>query len=300
MARKNKEIKELTVEEKLEQEKQNYLREVERMLSHIGEPTYHFNIGDKVRFGALKESIVDDILYDGKVYGLRCVATNNNYGKPYDYETYRVTAWMNVRPLHSGDSNFTKNKDIRLYFNHTTVESLIFKYYHFGVDMNPDYQRGYVWDDADKEFLIDSIFNNIDIGKFVLITTENWTETGLSYEVLDGKQRLSTLIAFFENRLKYKGKYYNDLSFDDQRTFKDHTISVAEVKNCTKKDVLKYFLMLNRTGKSMDYAQLDKVENMLNELESATQKEHCCVCCGDHIEQEHLSVCDKCASEYKF
>ena len=29
--------------------------------------------------------------------------------------------------------------------------------------------------------------------------------------------------------------------------------------------VLKYFLMLNRTGKSMDQSQLDKVEKMLEE-----------------------------------
>lgn len=266
MAKKKKEIKELTVEERLEQEKKNGLREVEKMISHIDEPTYHFNIGDKVRFGALKENIVDDILYDGKIYCLRCIATNNNYGNPYDYETYRVTAWMNIRPLNSGDSSFTKNKDVRLYFSNSTVESLIFKYYNFGIDMNPDYQRGYVWDYEDKELLIDSIFNNIDIGKFVLINTEDWQVTDLYYEILDGKQRLSTMIEFFENRLKYKGKYYNDLSFDDQRTFKEHAISVAEVKDCNKKDVLKYFLMLNRTGKSMDKSQLDKVENMLNEM----------------------------------
>ena len=32
-----------------------------------------------------------------------------------------------------------------------------------------------------------------------------------------------------------------------------------------KKGSLKYFLMLNRTGKSMDQSQLDKVEKMLEE-----------------------------------
>ena len=29
-------------------------------------------------------------------------------------------------------------------------------------------------------------------------------------------------------------------------------------------------------------------------------KDHHCECCGKYIEQEHLKVCDKCASEYKF
>lgn len=84
--------KELTVEEKLAQEKQNGLNNIERELAYINDPSYHFEIGDKVRYGNLKESIINEILYDGKVYGLKCVATNENYGNPYDYETYRVVA----------------------------------------------------------------------------------------------------------------------------------------------------------------------------------------------------------------
>ena len=48
MARKKTEKKELTVEEKLEQEKQSGLRNIEDELSHINDSSYFFNIGDKV------------------------------------------------------------------------------------------------------------------------------------------------------------------------------------------------------------------------------------------------------------
>jgi uncharacterized protein with ParB-like and HNH nuclease domain len=125
-----------------------------------------------------------------------------------------------------------------------------------------------VWTHEDKELLLDSVFKNIEIGKFALIhlSTSEWRERGFSYEILDGKQRLSTLIEFYENKLSYKGKYYNDLSWKDRMTFKHHNVSVAEVESENKKTILKYFLMLNRTGKAMDEAQLDKVESMLNEL----------------------------------
>ena len=264
MARK----KELTKEEKLEQEKQNGLSSIKREIPYINEPSYSFNIGDKVRYGAMKESIVDEILYDGKVYVLKCIATDNNYGKPYDYEAYRVVSWMQIRPIEFGDTNFTENEDVRLYFNNSNIEHLIHTHYHFGVDFNPEYQRGYVWTQEDKELLLDSVFKNIDIGKFALIRLSDaeWYERGLSYEILDGKQRLSTLIEFYENKLAYKGKYYNDLSWKDRITFKNHNVSVAEVRSENKKTILKYFLMLNRTGKAMDKAQLDKVENMLAEL----------------------------------
>ena len=260
--------RELTLEEKLMAEKQHHIDMIQRELPYINEPTYHFNIGDEVIYGSLKKCIVDDILYDGKVYGLRCIATDNNYGKPFDYETYRVVSWVKVRPIEHSDTNFAENQDVRISFNNSTIESLIHHHYHFGIDFSPEYQRGYVWDQKDKELLIDSIFKNVDIGKFVLIRLrdEEWLERGLSYEILDGKQRLSTIIEFYENRFPYKGKYYNDLGGMDKAVFKNHTISFGEIDNTDKKTVLQYFLMLNRTGKSMDEEHLNEVEMMLNSL----------------------------------
>jgi len=268
MARKKIE-KELTIEEKMEEEKKNGLSHIQNEVSHLNEPSYFFNIGDKVIYGAMKEATVDEIFYDGKVYGLRCIATSNNYGNPYDYETYRIASWVDVRPIIGGDTNFSENQDVRLYFNNDTIESIIRKHYFFGVDFNPDYQRGYVWTQEDKEMLLDSVFKNIDIGKFVFIrlSDSKWIERDFGYEILDGKQRLSTLIEFYENKITYKGKYFNELSGKDKSVFRSHTVSVAEVGETDRKTVLKYFLMLNRTGKAMDENHLKVVEDMLSELE---------------------------------
>mgnify|MGYP003290863381 CR=1 FL=1 len=270
MAKKKVE-KTLTIEEKLEQEKQRGINMIKREVPFLSEPTYSFSVGDKVEYGCLKQCVVDDVMYDGKVYGLKCIATNNNYGKPYDYETYRVVSWVSVRPLEFGNTNFSKNQDVKIYFNNTTIEGLMHHHYHFGIDFEPDYQRGYVWEQEDKEFLLDSIFNNIDIGKFVLIrlSDEEWGERGLSYEILDGKQRLSTIIEFYENRLSYKGKFYNELGSKDRNVFKQHNVSFAEVDNVDKKSILKYFLMLNRTGKAMDKAHLESVESLLKDMEKS-------------------------------
>lgn len=262
--------KELTKEEKLQIEKENGLSNIEREVPFLNTPSYFFNIGDKVSYGALKESVVEEILYDGKVYVLKCIATDNNYGHPFDYETYRVTSWVNVRPIGcSTNTNFSENQEVKLDYYNSTIESLLRKNYAFGIDFDPDYQRGYVWDQQDKELLLDSVFKNIDIGKFVLIhlSDEEWHERGLSYEILDGKQRLSTLIEFYENKLSYKGKYYNELSVMDKMAFTEHQVAVAEVRETDKKTVLKYFLMLNRTGKSMDESHLTEVEKMLDSME---------------------------------
>lgn len=269
MAKKKVE-KKLTKEEKLQKEKENGLSNIKRKVPYLNTPSYFFDVGDKVSHGALKESIVEEVLYDRKVYVLKCIATDNNYGNPFDYETYRVATWVDVRPLGSStNTNFSENQDVRLDYYNSTIESLLRKNYSFGIDFDPDYQRGYVWDDTDKELLLDSIFKNIDIGKFVLIHLSDveWMERGFGYEILDGKQRLSTLIEFYENKLSYKGKFYNDLSGMDKRAFTEHQVAVAEVRGTDKKTVLKYFLMLNRTGKSMDESHLAEVEKMLDGME---------------------------------
>ena len=256
-----------TEEEILKEEKERGLLDIREKLHLINEPTYKFNIGDKVQYGALKESIVKEILYDNKVYVLDCIKTEENYGKPYDHKIIRVCAWHDIRPINSNNTIFTKNEDIQLTFYNSDIKSLICKYYNFGIDMNPYYQRDYVWSDKDKESLLDSIFNNIDIGKFVLIylDIEEWVKKGFGYEILDGKQRLNTLIEFYENRFPYKGKYYNDLSSKDKRTFNNVHIPVAEIQNVNKNDILKYFIMLNTTGKTMDKNHIDKIKNMIGE-----------------------------------
>ena len=122
--------------------------------------------------------------------------------------------------------------------------------------MDPDYQRDYVWADKDKEYLLDSIFSKLDIGKFVLVEQDSkvWFETHNMYEILDGKQRLSTLVAFYDNQL----------SGLDKNTFQTLGVSYAIVDSTAeKKQVLEYFLALNRSGRIMSREQLERVEKML-------------------------------------
>lgn len=271
MARKKKEeTKVLTPEEIRVASIKQGLEDIEREKPFINPPTYKFTVGDKVSYGAIRDCTIEEIYEDGLYYLLRGVVTNRNYGNPYDSIEYRVASWTSIRPIENKNSNLAKNQGIRLNYCNSTIESLIHRYYHFGVDMNPEYQRDYVWEDNDKVYLIDSIFNNIDIGKFVFIhiSDEQWLKTRIGYEILDGKQRLSTLIEFYENRFPYQGYYYNDLSAADKRIFKEHNVVYADVRETDKKTVYQYFLMLNRCGKQMDKSQLELVEKLYNSIKN--------------------------------
>lgn len=234
---------------------------IKSSLQYCPEPAYFFNIGDILSMNGTSATIVD-VLYDGKVYLVRHptreLSDVGRYDRIVTVETYYF--WYNLRPQVEEKETLQRNRDCRLYFSNRSISDIYSKAYHFGLNLDPEYQRGYVWSQEDKEKLIDSIFGNVDIGKFCFI--KNKYSDDYLYEVLDGKQRCRTILDYYENRFPYKGKYYNDLSNNDRWYFDNYMISTAEVDFADKQTVLKYFLLLNTAGKVMDEEHLAKVNQM--------------------------------------
>lgn len=259
-----------TLKERLAQERQQGILLIENNLPFLNEPTYYFTVGEEVQYGNLKNCVIKEVLYNGKVYGLIGKAISNNYGHPYTYQIYKIAPWMDVRPISHENTSFANNQISKLIFQNSTLESLIHLYYYFGIDTKSDYHREDVWEHKDKELLIDSIFHNIDTGKIAInhLSKEERLKRNAAYEVIDGKQRISAFIDFYENRFEYKGKSYNNLSWMDKRVFKNYTLHMAIAEEAEKRDILKYFLMLNRTGKELEELHLKKIKSLLKEEES--------------------------------
>lgn len=250
----------------LEQKKKNQWIIYAAIPTHksFGNPTYTHKVGDRICFGNFQNCIVDEVTsFNGNtVYGFTC--TNKDGTEEY----YRYAPWYRVRPYNiiKGDTNFTKENNIYIRFHQTSLESLLNNFYYCGVEMNPPYQRGYVWDEKDKESLLDSIFNHIEIGKFAFIARDYSHD--IVYEILDGKQRLSTLLDFYENRIPYKGFYFNELSFKDRYTFLNAPVTIGETGNLTMEQIYNYFYTLNKAGKVMDEEHLQMIrEQIVSEIE---------------------------------
>lgn len=255
--KKKKEQKPLTIEER--KERAWKAKDISCRFPSFGAPTYRFEVGESVFLGGLQNCVVDDIRAgdDGETY----------YGIAYDEEDhtgYIWRPWYDVRPtsIKQGETNFTENEKIDIRFYNQDIESLVNKYYLSGVEMDPPYQRDYVWDDKDKESLLDSIFQHIEIGKFAFVTRD-WTSEK-HFEILDGKQRLSTLLDFYENRLPYRGAYFNDLSSRDRYTFLHTNVTVGETGELTQEQIYRYFCVMNKAGRVMDEEHLRKVQGMAN------------------------------------
>jgi len=106
-----------------------------------------------------------------------------------------------------------------------TIKQLIDMIAEKNINVSPDYQRKFVWDDVRQSQLIESIFLGIPIPNIFMATNAD-----SSWEVIDGLQRITTTLRFASNNhaiidgrnlgaLKLKGlekvSSLNGTSFDD-------------------------------------------------------------------------------------
>jgi hypothetical protein len=68
------------------------------------------------------------------------------------------------------------------------------------LNIRPEYQRRLVWDNVKKSRLIESLIMNVPVPPVFL-----YEEDLSRYEVMDGQQRLNSIVEFYSNRLKLSG-----------------------------------------------------------------------------------------------
>ncbi len=256
---------------------QAYVRRLHSMLQtqktdcqrmYLHEPSRIYKIGDRVQYGNWEWNHILEIFDGGRYYKLLIITPRVEYGK-YKGGTFeiRYLPWTSLLPYRTSDQRkspplLIQNGDLKLNYSQRTISSILHMYYYSGLDLNPDYQRGNVWSPDDKVLLIDSIFRNIDIGKFTIIKRP-FKENTQSYEILDGKQRIITILEFFEDRFEYKGLKFSELNWRDQNHFEDYNISHSEATNLSHEQKYRYFLNLNVTGKPIDPKHINHVKQLL-------------------------------------
>lgn len=148
------------------------------------------------------------------------------------------------------------------------------------IDDNGDeikYQRDYVWTLKEKQLLIESIYNNVDIGKIVLrCRSFKWVEDRVNAgilentsfkDIVDGKQRVLTMLSFIKNEFPdLHNNYYRDLSVTSQRKFLGYrnVVYVELPEDISDKDILKIFLAINHAGVPQSEEHINFVKEIYN------------------------------------
>ena len=127
---------------------------------------------------------------------------------------------------------------------------------------NPYFQRGAVWVPAARVFFIDTILRRLPIPK-VYIRTKIDLQTKKSVrEIVDGQQRLRTIIDFSEDKLgltkragEFVGLKYSTLSDEHKEIFLTYAIGVEQLINASDADVLEIFSRLNSYNVTLNAAE---------------------------------------------
>lgn len=128
-----------------------------------------------------------------------------------------------------------------------SVQDLVDKITSKDIDLNPDYQRNYVWETGDesenkRSRLIESLLLNIPIP---VIYFAEQAET-LKYEVIDGQQRLRTFELFLNDGFKLErleirddvnGKFYSGLDQKDKNEIRKRSIRAIVVLNESDEEI---------------------------------------------------------------
>lgn len=139
---------------------------------------------------------------------------------------------------------------------------------------NPEYQRTLVWTLKQKQDYITNLFNGMaEIKPTILLYYEDKKDI---YEVLDGKQRLTTLFQFIDNEFAIiidgEEVYFNDLIDTDKKFILNHNVywtrimSFKVLEPIALEDKLTLFLEKNYLGTHMSDEQINKVLNMLDDI----------------------------------
>ncbi len=132
------------------------------------------------------------------------------------------------------------------------------------LNFNPPYQRRSVWPPRDRRFFIDTILNDYPAPPVFLHKTID-QQGSPTYHVVDGKQRLQTIVDFTENKVRVpddfadvtlQGKRWVDLPQETKLAFWNYSIIVEMLPDVGEATIRSIFDRINRNARQLTRQEL--------------------------------------------
>ena len=135
------------------------------------------------------------------------------------------------------------------------------------LDLDPPYQRRSVWTLKDRKFFLDSVFRGYPCPAVFLHKEADIRAGRMIYRVVDGKQRLETVILFAGNSLamdpgygdpRLGGRKWKTIAQDTdlRERFYDYALNVEYIESPDKQFINEVFDRLNRTSRKLERQEL--------------------------------------------
>lgn len=129
------------------------------------------------------------------------------------------------------------------------------KYDKGKLDLNPPYQRRFIWSLSDQQTLIDSILKGYAIPNIFLFEKRK-----SEFEMVDGQQRSRTIIGFIDKQFKTEeGKYYDKQLHAS--IFEKYLIPITIIEKLDAgESIEEFYALVNKSGIHLNRPELKKAE----------------------------------------
>jgi len=164
-------------------------------------------------------------------------------------------------PQFTSEGNYQVNQPLRTIdrFIKEEIEDL-------NLQLNPDFQRGHVWNENQQIAFIEYLLRGGKAGRDIYFNNPNQRRTRnnnyTDYVCVDGLQRLTASLRFLNNEIKAFETYYKD--FEDRLSV-DINLIIHVNDLQTKAEVLKWYIEMNEGGTPHTEDEIERIKKMLEE-----------------------------------
>lgn len=135
-----------------------------------------------------------------------------------------------------------------------------------GLQLNPDFQRGHVWTEAQQIAYIEFLLRGGKTGRdlyfnYPEIHHKNEVSNYTDYVCVDGLQRITSILRFLHSEIPAFGTLYKD--YEDSLRAVDDTVRIHINDLPTKEEVLRWYLEMNAGGTPHSADEINRVNSLL-------------------------------------
>lgn len=144
---------------------------------------------------------------------------------------------------------------------------------HIGLELDPDFQRGHVWDVEQQTAYMESIIREIvqdsdivirfNARDYMAIMESTDTDLPKTMQCIDGLQRLTAIRKYMKGELKPFGKTFEEIESSPLAIARKRNICVKVYNIKYRKELLKFYYDLNFGGTPHTESEKERILGMI-------------------------------------
>jgi hypothetical protein len=135
-----------------------------------------------------------------------------------------------------------------------------------GLDLDPPFQRGYVWSEKQRTDFMEYVLRNGELSP-IYFNSPDWSRSYMkdtsNLVLVDGKQRLTAILDFIDNKVPVFGGYYCN-EIEGLKLWK-FNITIA-INSLSEADAVRWYISMNTGGSVHTANDIGIAVDHLNEI----------------------------------